>query len=325
MRRRDFFSLTAGAAVADWPQFASAQQQPVIGYLSPRGKNEDTFTEDAFREGLAELGFVPSRNVTIEYRRTGGQYDRLVAEAADLVRRQVSAIVAAGTASGRIAKAATSTIPVVFVTADDPVDNALVASLNRPGGNVTGASMVSAELRPKMLQMLTELVPQAKLVHVLANPNNASFEIQTREIRTAAGAIGLQLELHMAPTASDIDAIFAKFPQRKDGALLVASDPFLTSRRSQIAELAVRHGMPGVYPWREYVQAGGLMSYGSKPTEGYRLAGMTTGRILKGEKPADLPVQQPTRFELVINLKTAKALGLTIPPALIARADELIE
>jgi len=324
MTRRELIVLTATVAIApDWPRLVRAQQHVTIGYLTPRGENEDTFTEDAFRSGLAEAGFLPGQNLDIEYRRSGGQYDQLVAHAADLVRRKVSVIAAAGTVSGRVAKTATATIPVVFITADDPVENGLVASLNRPGGNVTGVSMVSAELRPKMLQLLTELVPQTRLVHVLANPGNESAEIQTREIKTAARAIGLQLELHLVHTAGEIDSIFETFS--KDSALLVVNDPFLTSRRHQIAELSARHHVPGVFPWREYVQAGGLMSYGSNPSDGYHQAGIIAGRILKGEKPTDLPVQQPTRFELAINLRTAKALGLTVPPALVAGADELVE
>jgi putative ABC transport system substrate-binding protein len=325
MRRRDFIGLTAGAAVA-WPLATRAQPaaMPVVGFVRSTTLADAKDLVTAFRQGLAETGYTDGQNVTVEYRWADGDYTRVPALAADLIRRQVLVIAAGGTGTARDAKAATTTIPIVFVTADDPVDNGLVGSLNRPGGNVTGVSLVSAELRPKMFQLLRELVPQAKLIHMLSNPNNASIEIQTKETKAAAAAAGFQLKVQTASTPDEIDAAFAKFSQER-GALLVASDPFLTGRHRQIAALSVRHAIPGVYPWREFAQAGGLMSYGSSLFDGYRQVGVYTGRILKGEKPGDLPVQQPTKFELVINLKTAKALGLDVPPTMLTRADEVIE
>jgi putative ABC transport system substrate-binding protein len=325
MQRREFIVLLGGTAAA-WPLVARAQQSamPVIGFLGVNSASEWQTYVAAFQKGLGEAGLLEGQNVRIKYLWAEGRYDRIPALAADLVQRQVAVIAAAGTISARSAKAATSTIPIVFVSADDPVDNGLVSSLNRPGGNVTGASMVSAELRPKMLQLLYELAPQTKLIHMLANPNNNSIELQTQETKAAAEAAGLQFQLHKVATPGEIDAAFAKFSDQ-GGALLVASDPFLNARHIQIAALAARYAVPGVYPWREFVTDGGLMSYGSILADGYRQAGYYTGRILKGDKPADLPVLQPTRLELIINLKTAKTLGLTVPLPLLGRADEVIE
>ena len=324
MKRRDFIRLSAGA-VAAWPLTALAQTaMPVVGFVRSTTFADATVLVTAFRKGLAETAYIEGQNVAIEFRWADGDYRRVPALAADLVRRQVAVIAAGGTGTGRDAKAATSTIPVVFVTADDPVDNGLVGSLNRPGGNVTGVSLVSAELRPKMFQLLRELVPQAKLIHMLSNPDNASIDIQTKETKAAADAAGLQLHVQTARTPGEIDAAFVKFSQQP-GALLVASDPFLTGRHAQIAALAMRYAIPGIYPWREFAEAGGLMSYGSSLADGYRQLGVYVGRILKGEKPGDMPVQQPTKFELVINLKTAKAFGIDVPPSMLTRADEVIE
>ena len=323
MQRRKFIALIGASAA--WPRAARAQQAvPVIGFLGANSLVTWQKHVNAFQDGLKEAGFVEGRNVAIEYRWADGRYDRMPALAAELASRQLSVIAAAGTVSARGAQAATSTTPIVFVTADDPVDNGLVGSLNRPGANITGVSLVSAELRPKMLQMLHELVPQAKLVHMLANPNNASIEIQTKETKAAADAAGLQLQVHKVSAPGEIDAAFAQFSEAGK-ALLVASDPFLTSRLSQITALATRYAVPAVYPWREFVLAGGLMSYGAILSDGYRQAGIYAGRILKGEKPQNLPVQQSTKFEMLINLKTAKALGLTVPAGLLVAADEVIE
>ncbi len=323
MQRRKFIALIGASAA--WPFAARAQPVvPVIGFLGANSLVTWQKHVNAFQDGLKEVGFVQGRNVEIEYRWADGRYDRMAALAAELAGRQLSVIAAAGTISARSAQAATSTTPIVFVTADDPVDNKLVGSLNRPGANITGVSLVSAELRPKMLQMLHELVPQAKLVHMLANPNNASIEIQTRETKAAADAAGLQLQVHKVSAPDEIDAAFAQFSEASK-ALLVASDPFLTSRLSQITSLAARYAVPAVYPWREFVLAGGLMSYGAILSDGYRHAGIYTGRILKGEKPQNLPVQQSTKFEMLINLKTAKALGLNMPAGLLVAADEVIE
>ena len=325
MQRRDFIRLMGGAAFV-WPFTARGQTaMRVIGFLSTRAANQDNYTVDAFRDGLAAGGFGEGKNVAIEYGWAGGQYEKLSGRAANMIGKGCALIACAGTAAGSVAKAATSTIPVIFVTADDPIDNGLVKSLNRPGGSVTGISMVSAELRPKMLQLLHELAPHAKLIHMLANPTSAGIDIQKRETQAAANANGLQFQLRPASTPAAIDAAFVKIAEQPASALLVASDPFLTSRRNQITALAAKHAVPAIYAWREFAQAGGLMSYGSSNSDGYRQAGLYAARLLKGEKPGDLPVQQPTKYELVINLKAAKALGINVPPAMQTRADELIE
>ena len=328
MRRRDLLSLAAAGAIA-WPLAARAQQKamPVVGFLSTGNASPGPVAPlvAAFRQGLSETGYVEGQNVTIEYRWAEGHYDRLPALAADLVGRKVDVIVSTGgTPTALAAKNATSTIPIVFRAGTDPVGDGLVASLARPGGNLTGVSMIIDELTPKRLELLSELVPQAKVIALLVNPKNPATENVMRDVQEAARVKGLQLPILKANSESEIDAAFATLVQLQAGALVVAADPFLTSRREQLVALATRHAVPAIYAWREFAEAGGLISYGSSLTTAFRQLGNYAGKILKGAKPADLPVQQPTRFELVINLKTAKALRLTIPQSLLLRADDVI-
>jgi len=326
VKRREFISLLGGATA--WPLAAGAQQGPlpVIGFLNGQSSRTWGPMVAAFNRGLTEAGYIEGHNVVIEYRWAEGQPDRLPALAAELVQRPVSVIVATGGNNAAIAaKAATSTIPIVFTSNDDPRKYGLVASLNRPGGNVTGVSWFSAELGPKRLALLHDLVPTATTVALLLNPNNAETARQPAELQDAARALGLQLVMLHASSVGDIEESFARIVQNRIGALVVAADSFLASRREQITTLAARHAVPAVYVNREMAGAGGLMSYGNSLADGYRRAGIYTARVLKGEKPADLPVDQATKFELIINLKTAKALHLEIPEKLLALADEVIE
>ena len=323
MRRRDVITLITGAS-ATWPLGASGQQSEllVVGYL---GATSEGRGQPAFRRGLSEAGFVEGRNVAIEYRWARGEYDRLPALAADLVARRVTVIYSSSITSTLAAKAATSTIPIVFDVGVDPVAFGLVTSLSHPSGNLTGVAFQLGELWPKRLQLLHELVPKAGTIGVLVNPANSNSDPNTRNLEPAAKALGLQLEVLPASTEPDIDAAFATIERRRVDALLVGDDPFFNSRNSQLPAMAAAHGVPTIYFAGEFAASGGLISYGPSFTAMARIAGEYTGRILKGAKPADLPVQQPVKFELIVNLKSAKALGLTIPPSILARADEVIE
>ena len=325
MKRRDFIILLAGA-MGGWASALRAQQKtmPVIGFLGSTSRGAPFVA--AFLEGLAETGYVEGQNAAIEYRWAEGRYDRLPALAAELVKRRVDVIVTqGGIPATRAAKSATSTIPIVFAVGTDPVGDGLVASLARPGGNLTGVTFMMTKLMPKRLELLSELVPEAGMIALLVNPNNEDAERTMRDVQEAARVKGVQLLILKAGTESEIDAAFAYFVQLHAGALLVGHDPFFFSRREQLVALASRNAVPAIYENRGYVVAGGLISYGTSLAAANRLAGIYVGKILKGAKPADLPVQQPTRFELVINFKTAKALGLTAPPSILARADEVIE
>jgi ABC-type uncharacterized transport system substrate-binding protein len=327
MQRRMFISLLGGAAAA-WPLAARAQQpaMPVIGFLSSSGSPADRARFlTAFRQGVREAGYVEGQNVAIEYRWAQDQADRLPDLAADLVRRQVTVIAAHDTPSSIVAKAATTTIPIVYTGGGDPVKLGLVSSLNRPGGNVTGVTFVVAELGAKQLGLLHELQPGAVRVGVLVDPNYAPTRSFVPDVQAAASSIGKQIEVLEAPTGRDLDTAFANLAQKPIDALLVGPGPLFTNRRAQLVTLAAYHRVPAIYLVREFAEAGGLMSYGTSLSDAYRQAGVYTGRILKGEKPADLPVIQSIKFEFVINLNTAKAFGLSFPPGLLAIADEVID
>ena len=327
MKRREFITLL-GSAMASWPLAARAQQagRPVIGFLNGQSPAEFAAYLAAFHQGLNETGYVEHRNVDIEYRWAGSQVDRLPVLAADLVRLQVSVIVATGNVTTALAaKAATATIPIVFTTAGDPVKHGLVASYNRPGGNVTGVNFLVSELGSKRLQLLHELVPAATAIGFLVNPTAPSSQFETSDVEAVAPVRGLRLHVEKASSEREIDAAFASFVQQRVNALFVAGDAFFSVRRDQLAALAAHHALPASFGTRDIVAAGGLMSYSPSLTDAFRQVGVYTGRILKGKKPADLPVMQPTKFEFVINLKAAKALGLAIPRSLLVAATELIE
>ena len=326
LKRREFITLLGAAAA--WPLVARAQQpaMPVIGFLSSRSPGESADLVAAFRRGLAEGGYVEGQNVSLEFRWGEGRYERLTAYAVELVRRAVTVIVTAGgDPAAQAAKAATATIPIVFVSGSDPVKVGLVASLNRPGGNITGVHMLILSLGAKRLGLLHELMPAANPVGILVNPNFADALTQLRDVEDAAQSLGLKLVVQKAGTEFEFETAFADLARQKAGAILVIADPFFTSQRVEIAALAARYAMPAVFELREYAAAGGLMSYGPDLADGYRQGGVYAGKILKGQKPAELPIEQPTKLGLVINLKTAKALGLQIPDKLLALADEVIE
>ena len=324
MKRREFITLVGGVAAA-WPIVVHAQQPalPVVGFFNL--STVRPFMEAALRQGLSETGYIEGQNVTIEFHWANGHVDQLAALAADLVRRRVSVVVATGTPAALAAKDATATIPVVFETAGDPVKLGLVASLNRPGRNITGVTQLSSELVAKRLGLLHDLVPAAKVIGFLVNPIDPRAETQTGEMQEAAQTVGLQIHVLNAGNDAEIDRAFAKLPELGLGALVVGTGDLFSRQAERLAALVARQGVPAIYQYREYAAAGGLISYGASLTDSYRQVGIHTGRVLKGEKPADLPVIRATKFELVINLKTAKNLGLSIPPGMLAIADEVIE
>jgi putative ABC transport system substrate-binding protein len=325
MNRRELMLLLGGALTAARALRAQQKTMPVIGYLNGTSPVPGETSLVAFRQGLSQAGYVEGQNLAIEYRWAMGRYDRLPALAADLVARKVDVIAATG-GSARPAKNATSTIPIVFTGSGDPVADGLVASLARPGGNVTGVTYMTPELTPKWVELLSELVPQSSVIALLVNPNDApNAERTMRDVQEAARTKGVQLRILKAGTESEIETAFTTLMQMHAGALVIGGDTFFSSQGNQLAVLALSHAIPAIYEWREFAAAGGLIAYGPSNTGTYRRAGIYAGKILKGAKPADLPVEQPTTFELVVNLKTAQALGLTVPPSILARADEVIE
>jgi putative ABC transport system substrate-binding protein len=327
LKRREFITLLGGTAVA-WPLTVRAQQaaMPLIGFLHSGSSPNSAYLVEAFRQGLRETGYIDGHNVSLEYSWAQDQPDRLRALAGELVRRPVTLIVTAGgTISALAAKAATAKIPIVFATGADPVESGLVVGLNRPGGNITGVSFLAKETDPKRLELLHEIAPKATTIAILVNPANPNAEAKISEMRAAGRALGRQLFVVRAHSKPELYAAFAELAQQRAGALLIFADPFFSSQRNQIALLAVRHALPTIYFLREYALAGGLMSYGTSIADAHRQVGVYAGRILKGEKPSDLPVAQPTKFDFIINLQTAKALGLEIPPTLLALADEVID
>jgi putative tryptophan/tyrosine transport system substrate-binding protein len=325
MRRREFISLLGG--VAAWPLAARAQQQamPVVGFLAPWGRNESPQLLAAFHQGLKEGGFVEGRNVAIEYRLAENQFERLPALAADLVQRRVSVIAAAATPAALAAKAASTTVPVVFEIGTDPVQLGLVLSLNRPGANVTGVTNVNSLVAPKRLELLHEILPAVKIAALLVNPANPAFNAQSGDVLPAARSLAMEVHVLTASTERDFAAVFAKVTELKAGGLVISPDAFFTAKEEQLAALAVSHAVPTIYENRKWVAAGGLIGYGGSQADSYRLTGVYVARVLKGEKPADLPVQQVTKVEMFLNLKSARALGITFPLTLLGRADEVIE
>ena len=325
MNRRELMLLLSGAMTAPHPTQAQQKAIPVIGFLGSTSPAPYATQVTAFLRGLEEMGYIEGQNVAIEYRWAEGRFEQLPALAVDLVGRKVDVIAADAVTSTRAAKDATSTIPVVFISGSDPVERGLVASFARPGGNLTGVAMMVAELAPKRFELLSEMVPQASVIALLVNPNNVQTEAVIRGVREGARAKALQLQILKASTEEEIDAAFGALMQLQAGALVVGPDVFLYSRREQLVALAARYRVPAIHEWRGAVAAGGLVSYGTDLTGVFRQLGIYAGKILKGAKPADLPVEQPTRFELAVNLNTAKALGVTVPPSILARADEVIE
>jgi putative ABC transport system substrate-binding protein len=325
MRRREFIALLGSAS--GWPLTVRAQSpaMPVVGFLNGASPDQYAHMVAAFRQGLKEMGYVEGQNVAIEYRWAEGQYDRLPELAADLVRRRVSVIAATSTPANLAAKGSTSTIPVIFTTGSDPVQLGLVASLNRPGGNLTGITQLTEEVGPKRVELAHELVPAATVIGLLINPKNPLAETMTATSRAAAETLGLQLNVLHASTEAELEMAFSALLQTRAGALAIGGDTFFNSHVELLAALSIRHAIPSVYQNHEFTAAGGLISYGGSLTDSYRLAGVYTGRVLKGSSPADLPVQRSTKVELIINLKTARTLGLTVPLSLLGRADELIE
>jgi putative ABC transport system substrate-binding protein len=325
MKRREFMSLLGGVAAATWPLAARAQQVTTIGYFSSQSASWDAARLAALRQSLAVAGYVEGTNLAIEYRWADGDYDRLAAQAAEFLRRDVALIFAGSLPAALAAKAATTTIPIVFTMGADPVKLGVVASLNQPGGNVTGVYQFFGALGGKRLELIRELVPKASLIAVLTNPKNPNSEDHLAEVRAAAQAMGQRILVFPVGADADVEPAFASMAQQGANALLVADDPYFSTRRDQLVAQANSRALPAIYYTREFAAAGGLISYGSNPVDNYRRAGLYVARILKGTPPAELPVEQPTKFELVINLKTAKALGLTVPLTLQAAADEVIE